>query len=220
MTERQDIDVWSIATALTFVMPGWRAEYPKPDGEHLNRGSCTLVRIADDLRLHVYGDRWEQKLSISGEFPHHYAPHDIYGREDPAKPETRIACSPTKAPDKIAADITRRLLPGVLVALEKARTLKARDDAQKATARRHAVRLAKSLGLKDPTTEPEHRQPRADDRTNDWSLWVEGGKFKISSYKPQLVEVERLTLDIETAVALATLVRKRRRQLAAARSND
>jgi hypothetical protein len=203
---RPDIDAAAIAAAVVFYLPGWSLKPRSPDDNEYGRDQRAALVRADGRQIDFFGNSYERKLSISGDFNSPYRPYDMYGsRED--KPVTSIGVNPTRPAQKIAADILARLIPGCEVAWAKAAENKARDDANKATVRAHGKALAKACGEKDPSAPGSYQLQRQSQytATEEWHV----GPFKLSSYYPDRVVITRDTdLTFEQAMQIAAILRR------------
>lgn len=203
MADEKGFDVRAIAAALTFVMPGWTlkpfvgdVDQDRPYRAHLT------TKAGAELFLHRgYGD---SRLSVSGSFPHGYQPHGQ---------SFAITVDPTKDAGRIAADITRRILPTYLPKLAVILETRRANEAQKATARALVKDLARALRCHDPTTDERRRTSDLHHPTERWDLYpgsrAEGGihKVTVDSYAPDRVDFNDVRATRAQALKLITLFR-------------
>lgn len=126
---------------------GWSAADPHPDYPGVE------LLGPDGARLYFRPEGYQEwkRYSIVGSYPD--GTRDAYRAE-----HFTITVSCDKAPEKIAGDIARRLLPKYLPELVKAREAIARHNGREAAADALAVELRAILGK--PAQEGEHR-PRS-----------------------------------------------------------
>lgn len=178
-----------IATALG---AGWVAT--PDDGWH---AGVTLTGPSDE-RIHATADDWRKanagRLFLCGSFPDEFTGH-LHGT-----PATRISVDGGRAPEAIARDIERRLLPAYREALTIARQRKAESD--EVAARQHAVMLqilAAMGGDAHAWREDKATAGEFDDAVHaevEVMTWRERAEFTITVPWDLAPEVARLVSDL------------------------
>lgn len=145
------MDIQAFAAAMAESLEGrWTVE----PGHHGHRDRYLIGPERE--QLHVLYSDWEKtpRLTLSASLPADLA--SIRHRHGNPVPCHEITLSPTKTPETVAAETTRRLLPGYRATLTESRELKQRLDEQAAARDRLADAIAAPLGAV-----VQHPQPSA-----------------------------------------------------------
>ncbi|WP_410660940.1 hypothetical protein [Amycolatopsis sp. lyj-112] len=135
------MDIGEFAAAMAEALDGtWTIE----SGYHGQRDRYLIG--PDSEQVHVCYSDWEKtpRLRLSASLPAELS--TIRHRRGNPVPSHEITVSPTKTPEKVASEATRRLLPAYRVTLAESRELKQRLDNQSAARDRLAYAIAGPLG--------------------------------------------------------------------------
>lgn len=135
------MDIAAFAAAMAEALDGtWTVE----PGHHGHRDRYLIGPDSEQVHL-CYSD-WEKtpRLRLSASLPAKLS--TIRHRHGNPVPSHEITVSPSKTPETVAAETTRRLLPAYRVILAESRELKQRLDDQAAARDRLAHAIADPLG--------------------------------------------------------------------------
>jgi hypothetical protein len=201
-----DLDVIAFANALSFQLPGWKLkpEPPRDDAseyerkDHRRRAKLWLATGKEEDRpcISLFWNEYAKEFTAHGVFPDQY---DVTGH--------RISLNVSRPLTRIASDIQSRLIKPYLEAHRDAITKRNADRASADVAHRNARALAKALGVL--LRENPHAPNRGYSRIVEWPIYAGDGRgrWKLSSYTPNHVEVE-VTLPIAVALKLAAMIKK------------
>lgn len=200
-----DLDVVAFAHALTFQLPGWQVkperEAPEHDTVARRNWRATLwltkgVPVEEDRpSITLVWSTYNRELTISGDFPDQYRGFDK---------NNRISVNAARPLARIASDVHSRLINPYLEAHAAAIAERKADRQKQEATRKNLAALVKALRTEMPRQHNSHVY----DRTHEYTVYGgEGrGRWKLSSYKPGLVDVE-VTLPIAAALKLAALLK-------------
>lgn len=200
-----DLDVVTMANALSFQLPGWKLkpEEPRADAtEHEKRDFRRRAKLwlgtgkeEDRPVLSLHWNGYQREFTVSGEFPDQY---QVTGH--------RISLNAARPLARIAADIHSRLIKSYLEAHAEAIATRKADRAKQDLAHKNARALAKALGVQ--LRENPHQPRSYTSRILEWPIYAGDGRghWKLSSYTPNHVEIQ-VTVPIGVALKLAALMK-------------
>lgn len=184
-TTTKDVDIRDLALAVAKLMPGYAV---KPR-EHREWWAILIHADKAQPGFFIQNDRTIGRVRISVEYEGHLG----YREEVP-----EITVSATKTPEKIAQDITKRLLPIALAFHTRRMTAKNESDAYHAGRRARAENLSEILGK--PVTHKEER-----DGTGTSEIYLTGiGRLVIHGIDS--VEIKFYNLNGQDATRLAKAI--------------
>jgi len=134
--------------------------------------------------------KWRASVVMprNGDSACRYSARDMYARSEPT-PDTEIGVSAAKGAAKIAADITRRLIPGATDAYKRACERRDADDAYRAGKAATIARLCKAL----------KSESRGD------MVYAGACSFQVSG--PESIQIDRMYVTPDTALKIHALLK-------------